>query len=277
MSASKAASSALGACQLHISMYPAPRSLTQSQKVLQAMQKYGEVSAFLNSKYNPTHVGATKTRVTGNTALVIYDNAQGADAAIAASPIMIPLQSTSPSSPMGTTGAAANSSSAKNGMENHIRVTVQTSFHNHQASVRTNPFYNAFQVNTDSMEVQDLLRTRSNDASAPAPAFADSFTARKRRTPVRLQHVVLRDNMRHGATSMFKIWRQGKEERGEPVDPDLGVFQETDVNKEDWYDNDDSATFGRKSAAGRLREEEEKSKLQALGFQVGNLQREEER
>ncbi|KAI5305689.1 NAD(P)H-dependent D-xylose reductase (XR) [Ascosphaera pollenicola] len=100
-------------------------------------------------------------------------------------------------------------------------MSITESTHMHEETIRHNPFYSTFPVSTDSIEVQDLIRSSSNYYSAPTPAFADCFTARKRSMPTRLVKMVERYNNGKGASSLMNVWRSGKEGRRESLDVDI--------------------------------------------------------
>ncbi|KAI5280148.1 hypothetical protein KEM52_004190, partial [Ascosphaera acerosa] len=62
-------------------MHPPVTSLLQSQHVLQALQQFGEVSTFLNAKYNATNIRTKKGRNAGQSAVVVFATPEAAAAA----------------------------------------------------------------------------------------------------------------------------------------------------------------------------------------------------
>ncbi|KAI5301280.1 hypothetical protein KEM56_001845 [Ascosphaera pollenicola] len=242
-------------------MYPPVTSLCQSQHVLKALQRFGEVTTFLNTKYNATNIRTAKSKNAGYSAVVIFENAQAASAAKAASPLTVPIGASSARISGNGNGNGATEETAT------IKVSIAESTHMHGETILHNPFYSAFPVSTDSIEVQDLIRSNSNYHSAPSPAFADCFTARKRSMPTRLVKIVERNNNAKGATSLMNVWKSGKEARGESID-DAIESPAPSPSLKPGVQGTEGGLFHRRSAAGRLREEEERAKLQTLGFQV---------
>lgn len=140
-----------------------------------------------------------------------------------------------------------------------IKVAIEESSHMHEETILHNPFYAHFPVNTDSIEVQDLIRSSSNYHSAPTPSFADCFTAWKRSVPLRILKTVERYNARRGATSLMDMWKTGQEKRGESSDIEPG----NPTNSSDLGVQGSGGIFQRRSAAGRV--EEERARLKTLG------------
>ncbi|KAI5281894.1 hypothetical protein KEM54_003068 [Ascosphaera aggregata] len=209
----EAAADAVRDSTIHIEMIPPVTSLVQSQLVLQALQRFGEVATFLNSKYNATNIRSKKTRNAGHSAIVVFESPQAAAAAKAASPLTVPVkrqrQQQRQSSSICTSDV--------------IKVTIEESTHLHDQTIRHNPFYGFFPIHTDSIEVQDLIRTNSTYHSAPTPAFADCFTARKRAVPTRIKEAIAKYNARNGAISLMELWERGKEEGGEVIEDELNA------------------------------------------------------
>ncbi|PYH44820.1 uncharacterized protein BP01DRAFT_392162 [Aspergillus saccharolyticus JOP 1030-1] len=73
---------------IHITANPPPRTLADSKLILSALQKFGEVVTFRNLKYEVTN---TTPRPESHTLIAIYEATSAASAAIAASPLHIPL------------------------------------------------------------------------------------------------------------------------------------------------------------------------------------------
>ncbi|KAI5277181.1 hypothetical protein KEM52_004989, partial [Ascosphaera acerosa] len=139
-----------------------------------------------------------------------------AAAAVAASPVPVSVPSQVPASkpPLHSASSPAEpdrrdaSTSTPTPIPTTISVTVEPSSHLHDQTIKHNPFYGFFHVATDSIEVQDLIRTNSREHSAPSPAFADCFTATKRTVPTRIRDKVAWYNAQKGAASIMQIYRQ---------------------------------------------------------------------
>ncbi|RAL17566.1 uncharacterized protein BO97DRAFT_439446 [Aspergillus homomorphus CBS 101889] len=71
---------------ISILMQPAPRTLSESKVVLSALQKFGEVVTFRNLKYDVTNKSKTTRPI-----IAIFESTAAASAALAASPLCIPL------------------------------------------------------------------------------------------------------------------------------------------------------------------------------------------
>ncbi|PGH03081.1 hypothetical protein GX51_04268 [Blastomyces parvus] len=175
--------------QVHIKMVPSPRTLAESQLVLGAIRKFGEVSYFLNLKNMPSR----ESKNTGRSALAIFEDPQARNAALEASPVVVPIPSLStlfPASfPRDSDGDQFSAKSAlakprikaktKEARMNKAREKekeqistsdgsqpqpsilcyIEPSHHDHGVAVKQNPYHNAFLVASNSVEVQDLLQT----------------------------------------------------------------------------------------------------------------------
>ncbi|KLJ12724.1 hypothetical protein EMPG_12279 [Blastomyces silverae] len=174
--------------QVHIKMVPSPRTLAESQLVLGAIRKFGEVSYFLNLKNTPSR----DARNTGRSALAIFEDPQARNAALEASPVVVPIPSLStlfPSSfPRDSDGDQYSTKSALakprikaktkearmnkarekekeqistsdvNQPQPSILCYIEPSHHDHGVAVKQNPYHNTFLVTSNSVEVQDLLQ-----------------------------------------------------------------------------------------------------------------------
>ncbi|EEQ86302.2 uncharacterized protein BDCG_01422 [Blastomyces dermatitidis ER-3] len=187
--ASSAARHVANLKQVHIKMVPSPRTLAESQLVLAAIRKFGEVSYFLNLKNTPSR----DAKNTGRSALAIFEDPQARNAALEASPVVVPIPSLStlfPSSfPRDSDGdqyptksslakprikaktkeARMNkarekekeqiSTSDVNQPQPSILCYIEPSYHDHGVAVKQNPYHNTFLITSNSVEVQDLLQT----------------------------------------------------------------------------------------------------------------------
>ncbi|KAG5289462.1 hypothetical protein I7I48_08790 [Histoplasma ohiense] len=178
--------------QVHIKMVPSPRTLAESQLILGAIRKFGEVSYFLNLKNTPSR----EAKNTGRSALAIFEDSQARNAALEASPLVVPIPSLStlfPStyppdsegyqhstkSALGKPRIKAKTKEARmnkarekekeqnsnddensdvNQSQSSIICYIEPSYHDHSVAVKQNPYHNAFLVASNSVEVQDLLQ-----------------------------------------------------------------------------------------------------------------------
>ncbi|ODH50677.1 hypothetical protein GX48_03185 [Paracoccidioides brasiliensis] len=249
--------------QVHIKMVPSPRTLVESQLVLGAMRKFGEVSYFLNLKNTPS----PRAMNTGRSALVIFETVDARNAAVEASPLIIPIPSLSkllPESSMLNSGkesyptkstlakprikartreARRNRERAKKKRQNladydgddsspapSILCYVEPSHHDHNVAVMQNPYYNAFHIATNLLEVQDLMKTATNCSEGvgyseeptkslgdlvlkPPPwlQHMDCFPKKKRMFPFRHQGNVLRIAETLCGDSLMRMYREGRE------------------------------------------------------------------
>ncbi|KAK2801248.1 hypothetical protein FQN50_007808 [Emmonsiellopsis sp. PD_5] len=190
--------------QVHIKMVPSPRTIAESQLVLGAMQKFGEVSMFLNLKNLP----ALRSTNSGRAALAIFESVNARNAAVQASPIEIPL-------PKSSSSVSPSSSSPRQPPYNNrssIFCTIEPSYHNHNTSVMQNPYYNGFDI-AKSVDIHDLHQTRVHDGQEyriPTSQHADCFPRRKRQVPFRIQNKILRSGQELGTSSLMGMWRDGK-------------------------------------------------------------------
>ncbi|OAX83361.1 hypothetical protein ACJ72_02272 [Emergomyces africanus] len=185
--------------QVHIKMIPTPRTLAESHLVLGALRKFGEVSYFLNLKNTPSR----EAKNTGRSALAIFEDPQARNAAVEASPIVVPIPSLStlfPASyPPDSSGEQYSTKSAlgkprikaktkearinkarekekekeqnincsDNQPQSSILCYIEPSHHDHGVAVKQNPYHNAFPLTSNSVEVQDLLQIASGGDGSP--------------------------------------------------------------------------------------------------------------
>ncbi|KAJ5121877.1 hypothetical protein N7526_008814 [Penicillium atrosanguineum] len=185
---------------VHISITPGTKNLHESRQILAALQKFGEVTAFKNGKYNIQNRNPHKDK----TILAIFDTNESAHRAIAASPINITL---SPDSPIPT----PNSKSAPNSSPRTITCTIQESRHNHWASQNRNPFRGAWGIGTDVRKgaiFQDMYR------SVPLMGLADVLQSSRKhwiRNNFRSEEEQI---MLDDGRSLRRLWREGLEREG---------------------------------------------------------------
>ncbi|EER29280.1 hypothetical protein CPC735_069620 [Coccidioides posadasii C735 delta SOWgp] len=198
--------------QVHITMVPAPRNLAQSRTVLKALQKFGEVATFWNLKYDYR----PKALNSGRSALAIFETAQAASNAINASPIAVPIpeSSISPDEPFPTNSAPESEEAEPTSSAPRITCTINPSEHDHNVSIRQNPYHRQFHLSKTWYELQDLSRS-SGPRSVPLVQYADCFTRRKGRVPMRIQGMWLRESEENGAMSLMKLWKRGMEKERE--------------------------------------------------------------
>ncbi|OJD17709.1 hypothetical protein AJ78_02234 [Emergomyces pasteurianus Ep9510] len=237
--------------QVHIKMVPSPRTLAESQLVLGALRKYGEVSYFLNLKNTPSR----EAKNTGRSALAIFEDPQARNAAVEASPVVVPIPSLSTMFPTSyppdsdgqqystksalgkprikakTKEARINKAKEKekekeqnihssdNQPQSSILCYIEPSHHDHGVAVKQNPYHNAFLLTSNSVEVQDLLQTANGgddkhalkQAQATWLGHVDCFPKRKRPIPIRHQINAMRIVETLHGDSLMEMWREGRE------------------------------------------------------------------
>ncbi|KAA8642330.1 hypothetical protein EYZ11_008354 [Aspergillus tanneri] len=149
---------------VHVTINPAPRSISESKLVLSALQKYGEVVTFRNLKYDKTHTSPTASQNT----ILIYDSPQSAKSAIADTPLSIPIpSSSSPSTSITERPSRVDPWSTSPGSDTPaprtrpriLTCSLQPSRHNHMSALNRNPCYRGFYVQGDSYHAVDLMKT----------------------------------------------------------------------------------------------------------------------
>ncbi|PLN78341.1 hypothetical protein BDW42DRAFT_195932 [Aspergillus taichungensis] len=184
---------------IHITTSPSPRTLAESRLILAALQRFGEVVTFRNLKYDTTNTNKTTTQ-TGTT-LAIFDSPSAAQSALQASPIQVPIVPSS-SSPLPSNRAAEAKAEAP---PTTLTCTLQPSRHNHESSLRRNPFHTAFRVEERCPQHVDLMR----NAGVPLAALADEPGPRKRGESGRVKKAVMAEVERLGGKSLLGLYREG--------------------------------------------------------------------
>ncbi|KAL4898301.1 hypothetical protein BDV59DRAFT_2697 [Aspergillus ambiguus] len=163
---------------LHIATTPAPRNLAESKLVLSALQKFGEVVTFRNLKYDTTNTSMHRPRAT----IAIYESADCAARALAASPLRIPLSNAD------------------------LVCDIQPARHNHHSAMRRNPVHGPFTVDRRSERFRDLSESGlpveglAGGGGSAGGAMGVSETVRRR---------VMRENERLGAGSLKGLYVEG--------------------------------------------------------------------
>lgn len=147
--------------------------------------------------------------------LAVFESADAAAKALEASPLFIRL-------PKSNLNEDESPSSSESGSEGDgkdrgvMTCNLNTSEHNHETTVRENPYHSAFHQTTHWFETQDLLREYDEKiTSVPLAAFADCFVKRKGRMPRRHQWPIAMQNENRGDTALMGLYRKGKKARGE--------------------------------------------------------------
>ncbi|KAM5456845.1 hypothetical protein MaudCBS49596_001086 [Microsporum audouinii] len=213
--ASSSLRTSINSRQVYIRMQPAPRTLSQSRSVLKSLQKFGEVSSFLNTKYFKI-----RTSTSGGTAFAIFESSQAASDAIKASPLTVHLSHPRPNKSIHEHPSSSNSGEHVpphlSGTSNEtIKCTIQESEYDHKENMRKNPYNMGFQISRHWMEVQDLMRSPNN--SVPLVEYADCFIKRKFSMPYRIQDRYYDNTVKAGGTSLMEMWKQGIEEKKSEV------------------------------------------------------------
>ncbi|GES60385.1 probable NAD(P)H-dependent D-xylose reductase xyl1 [Aspergillus terreus] len=199
--ASSLARLAAQAHSIHITTTPMPRNLSESKLILSALQRFGEVVTFRNLKYDPTNTSTKRTRAT----IAVYESADAAHRALAASPLRIPLPSISASTSTSVTHADSNSNSESEG---YLVCDIQPARHNHHSAMRRSPFHGPFRVDRDSHVFRDLAAS-----GVPVAALADVSMARKEGVSEAVRRRVRRENERLGAGSLQALYLEGMRAR----------------------------------------------------------------
>ncbi|KAL5356362.1 hypothetical protein BJX96DRAFT_171548 [Aspergillus floccosus] len=204
--ASSLARLASQAHSIHITTTPMPRNLSESKLVLSALQRFGEVVTFRNLKYDPTNTSTKRTRAT----IAIYESADAAHRALAASPLRIPLPSPPTSTSSSTSSHADTHSESKSESESdgYLVCDIQPARHNHHLAMRRSPFHGPFRVDRDSHVFRDLTAS-----GVPVAALADVSMARKEGVSEAVQRRVRRENERLGGGSLQALYLEGMRAR----------------------------------------------------------------
>lgn len=191
---------------VHITMSPVPGSIGSSKQILAALQKFGEIATFRNLKVSlpfsltfvdkwlyreqPREQDKDKAKKgkqydTSNTspkhashAIAIYDTAEAARRAISCRRVTI----SRPESRIPCT------------------CTIEPSHHNHESSLRRNPYHRTFEIEKDST-YRDLVRS-----GVPLRELADGRTRSKGFVSRGVTRSVQAENVRWGATSLWGLF-----------------------------------------------------------------------
>lgn len=207
---------------VHIKTSQALQGLHQSKQVLAALQKFGEVLTFRNLKVSPPNTSQharrattkkerrannlTKYDVTNDNPnpnrpiVAIFESPDAADRAIASSPITLTL----PPSPLPTSKLPT----AESAKPMTIECTIQPSRHNHEASMKRNPFYSTYNLFKSSPVYDDMMQ---KETGAPFRELADVLQRPKYHISGAIKHKVQEQNRRLGAHSLMGLWREGME------------------------------------------------------------------
>ncbi|PKY04923.1 hypothetical protein P168DRAFT_326680 [Aspergillus campestris IBT 28561] len=189
---------------IHITTSPSPRTLAESRLILAALQRFGEVVTFRNLKYDTTNTNKTTTQ-TGTT-LAIFDSPTAAQTALQASPIQVPINPTS--SPVSSRPGVSSPQAEPE--QTTLTCTLQPSRHNHESSLRRNPFHTAFRVEERCAQHVDLMR----NTGVPLAALADEPGPRKRGESGRVKRAVMGEVERLGGVSLLGLYREGLDSSG---------------------------------------------------------------
>ncbi|KAJ5503565.1 hypothetical protein N7463_006439 [Penicillium fimorum] len=185
--------------QVHITGYPMPKNIAESKLLLGALQKFGEVLTYRNLKYDTTNTSPNPNRPI----VAIFETADAADRAIAASPITIPLPtptSTSTSIPFtSTTNSSSNTPCS-------LIFEIQHSRHNHASALKRSPFYSTYNLFKNNPVYEDLI---SEETGIPLKELADTLSSKKYPIGAGVKFNIQEENRRMGATSLVNMWKEG--------------------------------------------------------------------
>lgn len=209
--------------QVHITGFPMPKNLSESKLILAALQKFGEVTTYRNLKVWClririwTSAGLTSHKYdTTNTSpnpnrpiVAIFETADAAERAIAASPITIPL----PTSPLSSISKPHTSihtpSTSTNQPSNYPRsltFEIQHSRHNHASALKRSPFYSTYNLFKNNPIYEDLI---SEETGIPLKELADTLSSKKYPIGAGVKFNIQEENRRMGATSLVNMWKEG--------------------------------------------------------------------
>ncbi|KAL2813789.1 hypothetical protein BDW59DRAFT_176635 [Aspergillus cavernicola] len=204
---------------IHISTYPATRTLIESKLVLAALQKFGEVVTFRSLRYDTTNTSSNKI----GTTVVIFESEISASNAVLSSPLLIPLPGSDPSiipdrahSPnTATTSTTTTTTPHQNPTRTddnptpkprptHLTCYIDMSRHNHESALRRNPFFTQFEVDEESAVSKDLIAT-----GIDLPVLADVPAGRKGFLPMRQRKGTHIATTKLGGGSLMTLYRAG--------------------------------------------------------------------
>jgi len=186
------------ASQVYIKAFPGPRNLSDSRQILASLQKFGEVTTFINLKVrNPLSSNTTKLTIqygvsTTNSSknrpiVAIFESGDAADRARAASPLTVSLQDS----------------------ETPMTCTIEKSLHDHEAMLKRNPFYGTYGMLSKQGRIwKDMM---SKETGVPLRGLADVLQSSQKHyvhdSNRSKEELEMLDDMR----SLFGLWREGME------------------------------------------------------------------
>ncbi|KAJ5572238.1 hypothetical protein N7535_005898 [Penicillium sp. DV-2018c] len=183
--------------QVHITGTTMPKNLSESRLLLATLQKFGEVITYRNLKYDTTNKSPNLNRPI----LAIFETADAAERAIAASPITIPV----PLSSLPTSKLFSSSQSTSEKPRSLV-VEIQSSRHNHASALKRSPFYSTYNLFKDNPIYQDLM---SEETGIPLKELADTLPSKKYSIGPGVKDNIQAENRRMGAASLMDMWREG--------------------------------------------------------------------
>ncbi|KAJ5187717.1 hypothetical protein N7449_010711 [Penicillium cf. viridicatum] len=191
--------------QVHITGLPMPKNLSESKLLLAALQKFGEVITYRNLKYDTTNTSPNSNRPI----VAIFETSDAADRAIAASPITIPLPTSTStytskyqppiSTPFTSTNPLSNSPRS-------LTLEIQPSRHNHASALKRSPFYSTYNLFKNNPIYEDLI---SDETGIPLKELADTLSSKKYPIGSGVKFNIQEENRRMGATSLVNMWKEG--------------------------------------------------------------------
>ncbi|KAJ5788647.1 hypothetical protein N7457_003637 [Penicillium paradoxum] len=181
------------AAQVHITGIPMPKNLAESKLLLSALQKFGEVITYRNLKYDTTNNSPSTNRPI----VAIFETADAAERAIAASPITIPLPTPSKSQTTSTSSSDTPRS---------LMFEIQSSRHNHASALKRSPFYSTYNLFKNNPVYEDLI---SEGTGIPLKELADTLASKKYRIGAGVKENIQEENRQMGAMSLVNMWKEG--------------------------------------------------------------------
>ncbi|OQD73003.1 hypothetical protein PENDEC_c017G06248 [Penicillium decumbens] len=171
------------ASQVYIKAFPGPRNLSDSRQILASLQKFGEVTTFINLKYGVSTTNSSKNRPI----VAIFESGDAADRARAASPLTVSLQDS----------------------ETPMTCTIEKSLHDHEEMLKRNPFYGTYGMLSKQGRIwKDMM---SKETGVPLRGLADVLQSSQKHyvhdSNRSKEELEMLDDMR----SLFGLWREGME------------------------------------------------------------------
>lgn len=155
----------------------------------------------------PSQYDTTNTSPNSNRPIVaIFETADAAERAIAASPIAISLPSPSPSA--SKPHSAKSHVSAVSDTPRSLLFEIQTSRHNHASALKRSPFYTTYNLFKNNPIYEDLI---SEETGIPLKELADTLPSKKYPIGPGVKDNIQEENRRMGGTSLADMWREGME------------------------------------------------------------------